>query len=154
MVTSRATLRHCGSVRVRRVALGLLLLVAVACTSASEPITSASPTAFSSVVPLSNARISALWLFPYPEGPPADFCPHPEQRTGISSCLRLYRSDITDALGKPVAWPAPTRSSGCQVGWTMKVIFVDHTRLLYGPCEHPPGIDALRVALIEDAGRN
>src|SRR3954471_5116797 len=108
MVTSRATLRHCGSVRVRRVALGLLLLVAVACTSAWEPITSASPTASSSVVPLSHARISALWLFPYPEGPPGFFCPHPERMVGADTCKRLPRSTLTAALGSPVAWPAPT----------------------------------------------
>lgn len=40
------------------------------------------------------------------------------------------------------------------MGWTMKVIFLDHTRLLYGPCEHPSSIDALRVALFQDAGPN
>ncbi len=134
--------------------LGLSLLVAVACTAASEPISTASPTASSSVVSLSHARISALWLFPYPEGPPGYFCPHPEQRIGISMCLRLDRSDVTGALGNPVAWPAPTPSNNCQMGWTMKVIFVDHTRLLYGPCEHPPSIDALRVALVQDSGPN
>jgi len=140
-------------VRVRP-ALGLSLLVAVACTSAAERTTSAPPTAFSSVPPISRARISALYLEPYPEGPPGYFCPHPEQRIGISTCVRLDMSDVTDALGNPAAWPAPTQSDDCQMGWTMKVIFVDHTRLLYGPCEHPPSIDALRVALVQDFAPN
>jgi hypothetical protein len=139
---------------VRILLVAVVAVIAGSCTSATGSITSATSTAFPSAGPLSHARISALWLFPYPEGPPGYFCPHPEQRIGISTCLRLHRSDVTGALGKPLAWPAPTPSNQCQMGWTMKVIFVDHTRLLYGPCEHPPSIDALRVALFQDAGPN
>ena len=133
----------------RTFAVVVVALSVNSCTSASEPISSASPTAFSSVVPLSHARISVLWLLPYPEGPPAYFCPHPERMTGISTCQRLPRSDITDALGSPVFWPAPIPSNDCQTGWTMKVIFVDRTRLVYGPCEQPSDIVALRDALLQ-----
>jgi hypothetical protein len=68
---------------------------------------------------------------------------------GLSTCQRLVRSRITDALGSPVAWPAPTSSNDCQTGWTMKVILVDRTRLVYGPCEQPSGIVALRDALLQ-----
>ncbi len=136
----------------RKALVGTLVVVALlagSCTSASEPISSTSPTSFPSVVQLSHARISALWLLPYPEGPPAYFCPHPERMAGVSTCLRLTRSDITDALGSPVDWSAPTPSNDCQTGWTMKVIFVDRTRLLYGPCEQPSSIVALRDALLQ-----
>lgn len=76
----------------------VVALVAGSCTSASEPNPSASPTAFS-VISLSHARISVLYLLPYLEGPPAYFCPHPERMIGVSTCLRLTRSDITDTLG-------------------------------------------------------
>ena len=130
-------------------AFGLSLFVAVACTSASEPITSASPTASSSAALLSHGPISALYLWPYPEGPPGYFCPHPERRIGVSTCLPLPRSALTAALGSPVAWPAHTPSKGCEMGWTMKVLFVDRTRLVYGPCEHPSSIVALRDALLQ-----
>jgi len=144
---------------VRNQLVGTLAAIVVAlfagsCTSASEPNPSASPTAFSSVIPLSHARISVLYLLPYPEGPPAYFCPHPERMIGVSTCLRLTRSDITDALGSPVAWPAPTPSNDCQAGWTMKVIFVDRTRLVYGPCEQPSSIVALRDALLQHGAPN
>lgn len=130
----------------------VLALASGSCTGASEQISSASPTAFASVVPLSHARISALYLFPYPEGPPAYFCPHPEQMIGVSTCLRLYRSQITDALGAPAPWPSPLLSKNdCQTGWTMKVIFVDRTRLVYGPCEHPSSVVSLHDALLQGA---
>jgi hypothetical protein len=36
----------------------------------------------------------------------------------------------------------------------MKVIFVDRTRLMYGPCEQPSSIVALRDALLQDAAPN
>ncbi len=139
---------------VRTLVAVVVALLIGSCTSASEPISSASPSGSSSVVPLSQARISGLWLFPYPEGPPAYFCPHPERMIGVSTCLRLTRSDITDALGSPVAWPAPAPSSDCQTGWTMKVVFVDRTRLVYGPCEQPSSIVALRDALLQHAAPN
>ncbi len=135
----------------RTFAVAVVALLVSSCTSASAPNPSASPTAFSSVVPLSHAPISVVYVLPYPEGPPAYFCPHPERMTGVSTCLRLYRSGITAALGSPVAWPEPTPSDDCQTGWTMKVILADRTRLVYGPCEQPSSIVALRDALLQDA---
>jgi hypothetical protein len=70
---------------------------------------------------------------------------------GVSTCQRLPGSTITDALGSPIAWPAPTRSNDCQTGWILKVIFVDRTRLVYGPCEQPSSIVALRDALLQES---
>ena len=136
----------------RMLAAAVVVLAIGSCTSASEPTPAASPTVFSSVTPAPHARISALYLLPYPEGPPGYFCPHPEARIGISTCLRLVMSDVTGALGNPVVWPAPTPSQDCQTsnGWSMKVLFVDRTRLVYGPCEQPPSIVALRDAILQE----
>jgi hypothetical protein len=138
---------------VRMVLAAVFVVVAGSCTGAPAPDQSASPV-FSSVVPLSHARISALWLLPYPEGPSAYFCPHPERMTGISTCLRLSRAAVTGVLGSPVAWPASTPSHDCETGWTMKVIFVDGARLVYGPCDQPSSIIALRDALLQAAAPN
>jgi hypothetical protein len=137
----------------RTLIAAVVALMAGSCTSASEPISSASPTAAPSAGPLSHGRISVLYLLPYPEGPPAYFCPHPEQWPG-NPCPGLSRSDVTAALGAPVAWPAPKPSNLCSTGWIMKVIFVDRTRLVYGPCEQPSSIVALHDALLQDAGPN
>jgi hypothetical protein len=147
-------LRHSWSERTRLVPAAVAALVSVlagSCTTAPAPVPPASTKAFPSIVPSSRARIAALWLFPYPEGPPQYFCPHPKQMIGISTCVRLYRSWITDALGDPVAWPASTPSTDCESRWTMKVILADRTRLLYGPCEQAAGIVSLRDALVQAA---
>jgi hypothetical protein len=104
------------------------------------------------VVSGSSAPISALWLLPYPEGTSgAFFCPDPKQLNGVLECQPLSMSTITAALGEPVSWPSPTVSKDCQTGWIMKVILVDRTRLVYGPCEHPSSIVALRDALVEES---
>jgi hypothetical protein len=94
-----------------------------------------------------------LWLIPYPEGPEALFCPHPEARTGVA-CLRLPKAKVIAALGSPVAWPAPTRSHDCDMGWTMKVTFTDRKPIVYGPCEHPESIDVLRLSLFQKPASN
>src|SRR3954451_24571394 len=104
-----------------------MTVLAASCTSGSEPNQSGSATVFSSVLPVSNGPISALWLMPYPEGPPGYFCPHPERMIGVTTCRALSRSALTASLGEPVAWPESTPSHDCETGWTMKVIFRDRT---------------------------
>jgi hypothetical protein len=138
----------------KRLVYGLVAAVAALSTGSC---TDSGPTEFKSPPPTSNpaasGRISALWITPYPEGPEAYFCPHPEQRIGISTCQRLSWSSITAALGGPAMWPSSTPSQTCSsdTGWIMKVNFVDHTHLVYGPCEHPPNIESLKDALVGPA---
>jgi len=128
-------------------ATAVIMLVAASCTGASQS-NSASPVV-TPVVPVSQGRISNLWLTPYPEGPQALFCPHPEARIGDYDCLRLPIAKVTAALGSPVLWPASTRSHDCDMGYTMRVTFTNAKPVVYGPCEHPASIEALRVSLFQ-----
>jgi hypothetical protein len=93
---------------------------------------------------LGEARVVKVAVFPTPAGP-GPVVAAPTLTRGVDVLLSAIESDVPHTLS---ANPPQT----CKFGPTVRITLAGGRMLVYGPCERPPEIERLRLALLRAAG--